>query len=201
MLNFQEMKQREKILNAISDHLESKTKYPNLEELYSILIDSDKSLSFSSLRKSVSEMKAEGLIEEDADGIITTLSGVEYLLDLDRYVEEKIKSQKKNNGEEVEKNISAGGDYLPTKSVISTESPSEEVETFNGFSILAMILVVFGLFSEGLTSPFGFIFGVISLLQIRKTGEKGELLSWLSIIIGGLWSIMLLLIVIQIINY
>jgi uncharacterized membrane protein len=38
-------------------------------------------------------------------------------------------------------------------------------------------------------SPFAMVFGYIAVGQIRRSGQRGEVLAWISVGLGWLWTI------------
>jgi len=58
-----------------------------------------------------------------------------------------------------------------------------------GYNVFAILSIIFAFVLWFF--PIGIIFGIISLVQIKKTGEKGKDLAIVSIILGGIFLLMM----------
>ena len=56
-----------------------------------------------------------------------------------------------------------------------------------GYNVFAILAIIFAF----VFFPLGLIFGIISLVQIKKTGEEGKGLAIASIVIGGIFLLMM----------
>lgn len=77
----------------------------------------------------------------------------------------------------------------PTPSSYSSETaPAEDGEKSrarSGLNILSVMSFVLSL----TLSPFAMVFGYIAVGQIRRSRQRGEVLAWISVGLGWLWTI------------
>lgn len=76
-----------------------------------------------------------------------------------------------------------------------TENHEHEKETahtikqkYNKPAVIGLILSIVSIFGIGLAGIAGFILGIVALVQIKHTKEKGKGLAIVAIIIGLIWS-------------
>lgn len=69
------------------------------------------------------------------------------------------------------------------------ESPVKaENAKYNKLSIVGLVLSIIAIFGIGLAGLTGFILGIVSLVQIKYTHEKGKWLGIVAIVVGFIWS-------------
>jgi|GEM_PF-2239202 len=59
---------------------------------------------------------------------------------------------------------------------------------YNKLAIIGFILSIISIFGIGLAGLIGFILGIVALVQIRHTKERGRGLAIATIIVGFIWS-------------
>ncbi len=59
-------------------------------------------------------------------------------------------------------------------------------QRYNTLAIISLVAILF-------FPPLGIVLGIISLVQIKKSGEKGAVLAWISIILNGVVAVTALL--------
>ncbi len=72
-------------------------------------------------------------------------------------------------------------------SLQKTELPKNE-RRYNKLSIIALIISLTSILGIGLAGLIGFILGIIVLIQIKYTQQKGKGLAITAIVIGFIWS-------------
>jgi len=63
-----------------------------------------------------------------------------------------------------------------------------ENQKYNKPAIIGLTLSIIAVFGVGLAGIAGFILGIIALVQIKHTHEKGKGLAIAAIIVGFIWS-------------
>lgn len=61
-------------------------------------------------------------------------------------------------------------------------------QKYNKPAIIGLVLSIIAIFGVGLAGIAGFILGIIALVQIKHTQEKGKGLAIAAIIVGFIWS-------------
>lgn len=61
-------------------------------------------------------------------------------------------------------------------------------EEYNKPAIIGLVLSIIAIFGLGLAGIAGFILGIVALVQIKHTHQKGKGLAIAAIIIGFIWS-------------
>ena len=59
---------------------------------------------------------------------------------------------------------------------------------YNRLAIGGLVLSIISIFGLGLAGLIGLILGIVALVQIKHTGEKGKGIAIAAIIIGFIWS-------------
>ncbi len=59
---------------------------------------------------------------------------------------------------------------------------------YNKSAIIGLVLSIIAVFGVGLAGIFGFILGIVALVQIKYTREEGKGLAIAAIIVGFVWS-------------
>lgn len=72
---------------------------------------------------------------------------------------------------------------METKETTKVEEPK-----YNKPAIIGLILSIIAVFGVGLAGIAGFILGIVALVQIKHTHEKGKGLAIAAIIVGFIWS-------------
>ena len=75
-----------------------------------------------------------------------------------------------------------------TPSVSSETAPAENSESSavpSGLNVLSVMSFVLSL----TLSPFAMVFGYIAVGQIRRSRQRGEVLAWISVGLGWLWTL------------
>ena len=76
----------------------------------------------------------------------------------------------------------------PTRSASSETAPvknSESSAVRSGLNVLSVMSFVLSL----TLSPFAMVFGYIAVGQIRRSRQRGEVLAWISVGLGWLWTL------------
>lgn len=68
------------------------------------------------------------------------------------------------------------------------EATKIEEQKYNKPAIIGLVLSIIAIFGVGLTGIAGFILGIVALVQIKHTHEKGKGLAIAAIIVGFIWS-------------
>lgn len=61
-------------------------------------------------------------------------------------------------------------------------------QKYNKAAVIGLILSIIAIFGVGLAGLIGFILGIVALIKIKHTHEKGRGLAIAAIIIGFIWS-------------
>lgn len=69
---------------------------------------------------------------------------------------------------------------------IKLQSKSEQ--KYNKLAVTGLVLSIIAIFGVGLAGIAGFILGIVGLVQIRHTHEKGKGLAIAAVIVGFIWS-------------
>ena len=69
----------------------------------------------------------------------------------------------------------------------TTKNKEQQSNKYNKLSIIGFILSVISIFGVGLAGLAGFILGIVALVQIKHTNEKGKGLAIAAIVIGLIW--------------
>lgn len=72
-----------------------------------------------------------------------------------------------------------------------TKKTKEELKSAGGYNksaVVGVILSIISIFGIGLAGIVGFILGIVALVQIKHTHEKGKGLAIAAIIVGLIWS-------------
>lgn len=59
---------------------------------------------------------------------------------------------------------------------------------YNKSAIIGLVLSIIAVFGVGLAGITGFVLGIVALVQVRYTHEKGKGLAIAAIIVGFIWS-------------
>ena len=70
----------------------------------------------------------------------------------------------------------------------TTEAVKPEEQKYNKSAIIGLVLSIISIFGVGLAGIVGFILGIVALVQIKHTHEKGKGIAIAAIIIGFIWS-------------
>ncbi len=62
---------------------------------------------------------------------------------------------------------------------------------YNACAIIGFILSIIGFFGIGLAALIGLVFGIVALVQIKHTHEKGKGIAIAAIVIGFIWGILI----------
>lgn len=65
----------------------------------------------------------------------------------------------------------------------------KDVQKYNKSAAVGVILSAVSIFGVGLAGIVGFILGIVALVQIKHTKEKGKAVAIIAIIVGLIWSI------------
>src|SRR3989344_7490164 len=68
------------------------------------------------------------------------------------------------------------------------ETTKVEEQKYNKPAIIGLVLSIISVFGVGLAGIAGFILGIVALVQIKHTHEKGRGLAIAAIIVGLIWS-------------
>jgi len=68
------------------------------------------------------------------------------------------------------------------------ETTKVEEQKYNKPAIIGLVLSIISVFGVGLAGIAGFILGIVALVQIKHTHEKGRGLAIAAIIVGFIWS-------------
>ena len=68
------------------------------------------------------------------------------------------------------------------------ETTKVDERKYNKPAIIGLVLSIIAIFGVGLAGIVGFILGVVGLVQIKHTHEKGKGLAIAAIIVGFIWS-------------
>ena len=68
------------------------------------------------------------------------------------------------------------------------ETTKVEEQKYNKPAIIGLVLSIISVFGLGLAGIAGFILGIVALVQIKHTHEKGRGLAIAAIIVGFIWS-------------
>lgn len=69
-----------------------------------------------------------------------------------------------------------------------TTQEQKDVLKYNKSAIAGIILSAVSIFGVGLAGIAGFILGVVALVQIKHTKEKGKAIAIIAILAGLIWS-------------
>lgn len=68
------------------------------------------------------------------------------------------------------------------------ENTKIEEQKYNKPAIIGLVLSIIAVFGVGLAGIAGLILGIVALVQIKHTHEKGKGLAIAAIIVGFIWS-------------
>jgi hypothetical protein len=68
------------------------------------------------------------------------------------------------------------------------EAAKTTEQKYNKPAVVGLILSIIAIFGVGLAGIAGFILGIVALVQIKHTHEKGKGLAIAAIIVGFIWS-------------
>ena len=68
------------------------------------------------------------------------------------------------------------------------ENSNDTKPKYNKSAIIGLTLSIIAIFGVGLSGMIGFILGIVALVQIKHTREKGKGIAIAAIIIGFIWS-------------
>src|SRR3989344_2581016 len=68
------------------------------------------------------------------------------------------------------------------------ETTKVEEQKYNKPAIIGLVLSIISVFGVGLAGIAGFILGIVALVQIKHTHDKGRGLAIAAIIVGFIWS-------------
>lgn len=69
------------------------------------------------------------------------------------------------------------------------DKKNEESQKTNKSAIVGFILSIVSIFGIGLAGIVGIVLGIVALVQIKHTNEKGKGIAIAAIIIGFIWGI------------
>ena len=69
-----------------------------------------------------------------------------------------------------------------------TIKDQKDVRKYNKSAIVGVILSAISIFGVGLAGIAGFILGIVALVQIKHTKEKGKVVAIIAIVVGLIWS-------------
>jgi len=69
-----------------------------------------------------------------------------------------------------------------------TEPKDTKLSEYNKPALIGFALSIIAFFGVGLAGLVGFILGIVALVQIKHTEEKGKGLAIAAIVIGFIWS-------------
>ncbi|MCR4306774.1 MAG: DUF4190 domain-containing protein [Candidatus Yonathbacteria bacterium] len=79
-------------------------------------------------------------------------------------------------------------DVISPEQIKSSSMTNVEEKKYNKSAIIGLVLSIIAVFGVGLAGIAGFILGIVGLVQIKHTHEKGKGLAIAAIIVGFIWS-------------